>query len=438
MGRSDRSVTWARACALLFSSVLVLAACGGPPAEPTVTVEGRVEAALGLPMAGVLVRSQGNVTTTAADGSFTLADLTSPYTVSLSSDAPDPWMHVFEGLTTTAPTLVPHAGYFLPLAQPTAYQRTEVSGSLPDVVPAGTRMVVCVEGLAHDVFGCDTVEEGGNSYAFEATWAVAGDVEVRLHALLVRGDVDGRPIAYESYGTVDLTLTPGVPAVQVAPGGPGLATVDLNGTVAAAGGGTLAGTIVSVRVGPRLAMRVYVGAPAGGALELFRVPEFAADDCHVFAIAEFAAGRAFAWQVGAAADGFAVVMPAPTQLLEPPDGVTDVTTETVFGAVGGPGGARTFRWYPEVGQVGPQVLLSTASGSVTMPDPADVGLPLPAAGAYRWSVIGTAVVDADGLALPNYAEVLNYINFFLEGGGPGFSSDGTYVMRDPRSFTLAP
>lgn len=438
MGGSDRFVTGARAYALLCSSILVLAACGGPPTEPMVTVEGQVKAVLGLPMAGVLVRSQGSMTTTAADGSFALVDLTSPYTVSLSADAPDPWMHVFEGLTTTAPTLVPHAGYFLPEMPPTAYQRTEVSGSLPDIVPTGARLVVCVEGLAHDVFGCDTVPDGGDSYAFEATWAVTGDVEVRLHALLVRDDVDGRPISYESYGTVDLTLTPGVPAVQVAPSGPALPTADLNGTVAAAGGGTLVGTMVSVRVGPRLAMRVYVGAPAGGALEPFRVPELAADDCQVFAIAEFAAGTSFAWQVGAVADGFDVVTPAPTQLLEPPDGVTDVTTETVFGAVGGPGGARTFRWYPEVGQVGPEVLLSTARGSVKMPDPADVGLPLPAAGAYRWSVIGTAVADADGLVLPNHVEVLNHISFFVAGGGPGFSSDGAYVMRDPRSFTLAP
>jgi hypothetical protein len=133
-----------------------------------------------------------------------------------------------------------------------------------------------------------------------------------------------------------------------------------------------------------------------------------------------------------------VLVPAPPQLLAPPDGATDVTTQTIFGAVGGPGGARTFRWYPDLGQSGPQVLLSTASGSVTIPDPAAVGLPLPAAGAYRWSVIGTTAADADGLADPSYGEALGYLSFAEHGGGPGFSADGAYVLRNPRSFALAP
>jgi len=437
MGRSDGSAAWARACALLCSSLLVLAACGGPPAEPTVTVHGRVEAVLGLPLAGVVVRSQGKTTTTGADGRFTLAGLASSYTVSLSFDAPEPWMHVFESLTVTEPVLVPYVGYFLPSMPVTAYQRTQVYGPLPGVVPPGRKAVVCVEGLASDVYGCDTVPAGGDAYALDAYWALPGEAEVRLHALLIQVDVDGRPIAYESYGTVDLTLTAGVDAVQAPPGGPALPATSLQGTVVAAGGGTLVGAFVTVRVGPRLALRVYAGAPAGGVLDLV-VPAFAADDCGVFALAAFASGTSFAWQVRDAADGFGLVVPAPGQLLAPQDGATDVTTETVFGAVGGPGGARTFRWYPDAGQSGPQVALSTASGNVAIPDPAAVGLPLPAAGAYRWSVIGTAAVDADGLADPRYGEFMGYFSFATEGGGPGFSADGTYALTNARSITFLP
>jgi len=439
MGWSDRTSSWLHAGTAL--TVLLVAACGGPLPATTVTVEGRVQAVAGLPMAGVVVRSQGKTTVTGADGGFTLAGLTTPYAVSLSADAPNPWMHVFDGLTTTEPSLIPYAGYFLPLLPAGAYQRTQVYGPVPadaNPIPASQRLVVCVEGLTFDVLGCATVTSGATSYAFEAVWAVPGNAPVRLHALRMQVDVNGRPTGYLSHATQDLTLTPGVDAVQAAPAGLPIFGIGLQATVGAAGGGTLVGAVVAARVSPRLSLPVFQGPAAGGAVELV-VPSFAIDDCSVLALATFPGGSSFAWQVGAVLDGFAVVAPAPPQLLAPPDAATGVTTETGFEAVGGPGGARTFRWSPEVGQDGPVVALTTPDESVTIPDPADVGLPLPAGGAYLWNVIATAVADVDALAQPAFGEFLRFVSLVGEGGGgPGFTQDGAYVLRATRAFTLAP
>jgi hypothetical protein len=157
------------------------------------------------------------------------------------------------------------------------------------------------------------------------------------------------------------------------------------------------------------------------------------------ALATFASGNSFAWQVGPVADGYAVVAPAPAQLLAPPDAATGVTTATNFEVVGGPGAARTFRWAPDAATDGPLVALSTADASATIPDPAAVGLPLPAGGGYTWTVVGTAADGANALARPEAAEFLNTAAFLDRGGGgPGFTQDGAYVVRTGRTFTLAP
>jgi hypothetical protein len=444
MGRSNRTLSWFFVCMAIAVPLAVVACGGGATPDPTVTVQGTVVGIAGLPLAGVVVRSQGRPpTVTAADGSFTLAGLTTPYAVSLSSDAPDPWVQVFDGLTTTEPWLMPDLSVVLELLQrPGVYQRTNVHGPVPTAInpiPAGERLIVCVEGRDFDVFGCDKVEAGDATYAFTAFWAVPGPAPVRLHALRVRLDASDRPTGYLGYGYADLTLNANVGAMQTAPSGDAIFGLNLQATVGAAGGGTLQGAMVLARVGPRLAIPVYLGPVAGGSLEIV-VPTFAVGDSAVLAIASFPSGNSFAWQVGPVAEGYAVVVPAPPQLLAPPDAATGVTTATAFEVIGGPGAARTFRWTPASTTDGPLVALSTADASVTIPDPATVGLPLPLDGAYTWTVVGTAAVDADALAKPEAGEIVNtLVAFDVGGGGPGLTRDGAYVTRTPgRTFTLAP
>jgi len=187
-------------------------------------------------------------------------------------------------------------------------------------------------------------------------------------------------------------------------------------------------------MGDRLVQPIYRGAWPGGSVDGRLPPALMADTYQVTAWVQFPSGSmGFAWSVadsGAATD---LVVPPPPNLLGPASGAFDVTPATVFRAADTGATARVFDWSPTGTTVGPDVLLTTAATTASLPDVGVVGLSYPAGGTYDWRVLS---LDAPGFA----AAVATRFDYYgLAGfGGAGQVTSGAIVTSESRDLTLAP
>ena len=429
MGRSERSAAWALARALLCSSLLVLAACGGTPAEPTVTVEGRVVSGTYGPLAGVLVHvTDRPLTTTDADGAFTIAGVSLPYTLTVGATGGSPWAHVFQDMTSLSPIVAP-------IVEDFALVGSELSGTvfagMP--LPATGRVVVCLEGIDFDVYGCALAGEGAIHYSLEGGWFLpVASAPVRVHAMWIAVDALGQPTDYPGYASVETTLAAGGSATLDLSPTEALASTPVQGAIGAAGGGIPMVSVVAVQLSGRLAMPVFRSATGGVALDM-ALPEIGTGRYRASTVASFASGGAYLWTEFAAGDGLDLLATPPPQLLVPAAGASDVSAVTEFRAEGGPSGARTFQWRPSGATGGPRVALTIMAGSARLPDLSPLSLAFVPGGGYRWYVTASGSgLDEAVLPLPGFPYSL------LGLGGPGLEGDGTLAQTTERSFTLAP
>ena len=412
---------------LLALLALALPACGAPP--PEVDLVGRVESASGMAMSGVLVHAGDTLTTAATDGSFDIEGVPIPYTLTVASTAGDGWVHAFAGLTTATPVVVP-LRQEMPLVQAT------ISGDVwnGNPVPAGHRVSICVEGVDFTVWGCEFADAGETSYSLQVSWSGATAANVRVHALYVAIDGEERPTGYAGARQLAASVTSGgTTTVDLGPllmiGTPPLVPITID-----AGNGTVVVAIVAVRMGDRLLQPIYRGAWPGGSVDGRLPPALMADTYQVTAWVQFPSGSmGFAWSVadsGAATD---LVVPPPPNLLGPASGAFDVTPATVFRAADTGATARVFDWSPTGTTVGPDVLLTTAATTASLPDVGVVGLSYPAGGTYDWRVLS---LDAPGFA----AAVATRFDYYgLAGfGGAGQVTSGAIVTSESRDLTLAP
>jgi len=412
---------------LLPFLVLALAACGAPPVE--VDLVGRVESASGAPMSGVLVHAGGELTTAATDGSFAIAGVRVPYTLTVASTAGDGWVHAFAGLTTATPVVVPLRNE-MPLVQAT------ISGDAwnGNPVPAGYRVSVCVEGLDFTVWGCDFADAGETSYILTVDWSGGFAANVRVHALYMAIDGSGRPTSYAGARALDASVTSGgTTTVDLGP----LLTIGTSPLVPItidAGAGSVLGAVVAVRVGDRLVQSVYRGDSVGGSFDVRLPPATMTYRYQVTAWAVFPSGPlVFAWAVADSEAGIDLVIPPPPNLLEPANGALDVTPATSFRTADTGAVARVFAWSPTGTTVGPDVMLTTAATTATLPDLGVVGLSYPDGGTYAWNVLGLEAPDVAAAVATRY-DLLSLIGL----GGPGQFADGAIVPSERRDLTLAP
>jgi len=412
----------------LLAVVLVGCPSTVDPPATKITVDGLVLASEGTPLAGVLVHAQGGLTTTEADGSFRLDGIEPPYTLTLGSEGTDAWVHAYEGLTSTAPLLVPIEPGF------SGYQ-TSIAGSLLGLgaLPADERVFVGVEGIAAPVFGWTYAATGATSYSGWGAWRGPGaTAQARLHALRIQVDAEGRPLAYFGYDDPEVTLVYPANATADVLLNQLVANSRLEGTVAVAGGGVLNTTQLLARFSASYGLLFYVG-PASTALSV-PVPEIG--DGSVVAVAEatYAHGTTVAWTSVPVGPAFSLEVPAPPQLLAPVAGATDVSGATEFRVLGGPTGARLFEWVPQSAADGPRVALTTAADSARIPDVTPLGLALVPGGRYRWSVrtlaaenylaaVSVPAIDRSTLVLGVLATV---------------PPDGAIATTVTRAMTLAP
>lgn len=416
---------------LCVPMLLVLAACAAPvPPAPTGSVDGLVTEAGLFGVAGVVVRAQGRTTITDGDGRFTLEGIAVPYDLSLSQTSGDGWLHVIEGMTDRAPIVDPIGTSAL--AGPTS--TVDVTGALSGAgawpLPAGRKVVVCVEGLDALVVGCDTVSPGGSNYALTAPLLFASESAARLHALRFVTDADGRPTAYEGYGVADVALEAGVPSVVPLNLGVVPAVDDLEVAFDVPGGSSLAFVLVTVAFGDQGSLPLYQGAVGGSTLTM-PVPTLPGARYAVFAGATAAGGGSTAWSVGEDLDVGPIAFGVPPQLLQPVAGAVDVTQAAAFEAVVPGSGPRTFRWTTGAG---PDVALTTTRSSVALPDPVAAGLPWPSGAAYTWSVRTHDAATVDGAAANLDTTALSLAIFL----GLDLPASGTFAESDTRALTFAP
>jgi hypothetical protein len=412
-----------------LAAALALVGCPAP-GTPVVTidVDGRVVGLYDLPLAGVVVRSGDAVTSTDAAGRFSLARLTSPYDLVLSKDEDGGWVHVFEGLTDVAPRLVPERPDVTSLAP---FVQTTLGGTvaLGFPLPPDRRVIVCVEGLDAVVFGCDQANAGDSEYELTARWVPGPPAAVRVHALALDLDA-GLPAAYLGYGAFATTLEAGVPATLDL-SYPVIPTASLlTATVIPAGGATLQGVAVSVRLGEHLTMQLHEGVPPGGALALL-VPEVGSG-YEVFAVSRSQTDVGFAWRAGTTGAFGEIRVAASPQLLAPQEGTMDATLATPFSASVNPSGALTFVWAPDA--TGVRFAVTTRRTSVTLPDPASVGFPWPGGSGYTWLASAHGTADVDTAAAMGMVRAYGAVR----AGGPGWGADGDVTLHAPRAVGWAP
>jgi hypothetical protein len=397
-------------------------------------VDGRVLTIVGTPLPAIGVSSQGGAASSGADGSFRLDGLSLPYDLTLASDAGTGGMHVYEGLTTPTPVVVPQFSADPGPGTPTRTANLDGSILGGAAVALDHVAVVCVEGQDFAVRGCDRLFSGDTHYALAATWlGTPVEAAVRVHALYFERDTNGLPVAYRGYGSVDGVLSDGVPltfdiALQPVP------TTRLQGSVALPAGMTLVTLQGYARFGPNLTLMVFLTPFVGSPFDVL-MPALPGMTYDVVAVATAGGtSSSLAWLRGAGHDAGTLSVPIPPSLVTPAPGATNVDFATPFAATD-TGGVRTFVWNPTVG--GPKVALTTARSSVTIPDPARVGLPFAAGASGEWTVFGLGVDDVDGAGT---RDLLAYYALMAAptAGGPGVDGDGSHTTSATQGFQFAP
>lgn len=398
----------------------------------SLTVTGRVQQTLQRPLINATVASQGESALTDAGGSFTLTGLSIPYDLVVRSAIGDGGLHVFEGMTSATPLLRPT---FASLGFPTLGFGATVSGSLADgALGAGEVVLVCVEGLAVDVFGCDTLGVGDAGYSIGAAWFDGSVASTRLHAFHIEVGVDDLPTAYLGYETILLDLTDGVAALADLDFGP-VDADDLSGTTSHPVALPDTDLVVLARVGPNLSMPLF-GIEDPGATFAVLVPVLPGLRYDVVFVGSSTEDTVLTWKVDVGLDAGAYAVAAPAQMVEPADGATGVDLTTPFGSTA-VGGARTYVW--DATAAGVDLALTTTRTDVTVVDPALGSFAFPAGAAYDWTVLGHGADDVDTAAAGGNADYLTLFYALLGGGGPGLDGDRTLAVLDAdRGFTFEP
>jgi hypothetical protein len=267
-----------------------------------------------------------------------------------------------------------------------------------------------------------------------AGWSGGAVAPVRVHAPRMRLDALGRPVAYLGYQTQEADLAhEASTTVDVLPLG-ALDASRFHGTIVPAGGGTLLWSGAWVRLDEDLGLPFFTQMPGAGYLDM-NAPHLGDGSAVVAAHADHPTGWAFGWLTTPIAQEFDLRLPEPPSLLGPVDGTLGVTAATEFRAIGGPTGAKEFRWSPRSGVGGPVVSLTTANDVARLPDPTVLGFAFVAGGAYDWRVAGVA---ADGLDSAVGVPVLDWLYVAFAGDLFGLTGAGAIATSLTRTVTLAP
>ena len=400
------------------------------------TVVGRVEDPYGRPLAGGLAASQGQLQPVDASGGFTLSDLAVPYDLTVASGL-EGRLHVFEGLRSPTPVLVP----FDVLDEPEGDHAARLEGALRGGSPLGKfeSIVICAEGHKVVVHFCQRVEEGDDDYSFNVVWYGVPDQAVTLHALHVLLDSDDGTASYQGYDSLDVTLSSGDRVgwdLDLEPLGQALLEVGVDRGAGIPAGELL--TAVAWRPGTFLSFVVDARHDDRGAILL--VPDLpgVAEQFDVFAVDGFnGEDTSVAWRAGVRSGPQSLhLLDVPT-VSGPQAGESDIGLEDTFSVSGLEGTVKTFVWSSPIGDR-PWIAVTTSRDSLTIPDADALGLGglLPSGTELVWRIVSATADDPDE-ATTDFRTLANtYMTLFDLGGT--VQGEGMQVGAAGEAFIFGP
>jgi Carboxypeptidase regulatory-like domain len=360
---------------LLAGACSATAGPGGAGASAPNGVSGRVIDADGEPAAGVHLQLGTSLdgavlTTTDADGRFTLAD--APSTYDLSAVARE--VYVFEGLTTRSPTLALFGVHLSP--------RWHSAIIHADV---GTGPTILLAEPSDDSTTHVSLDKVAGTDDEELSWVGDGPAHVNFFALVLAPEpgagyagiasLPGARVADGSRFAMRGSLRP-------------VEEASVTATVSADGDTSVDGISAALRVGSRGAPAWLPdgAAPPSSRFEI-KVPQIAGATVDLFAVGSSAAGTVSTKRGGVGANGdVRLELPASPSLDAPADGARDMT---VGSELRWRSAAATVHWvriHP-LDRDAPAYWIATTSGSVRIPDVEALGAALVPGETYGWYVV---------------------------------------------------
>lgn len=360
-------------------AVLVLAACG---TVSTPTIDGTVLTLANAPVVGATVTIGTTSTTTDANGAFSIAGVTPPYDVTVSSTSGN-WAHVFVGLSSTTPTLSPVGAL---VGGPPATSTATIGGTIATGVPidATHPVEVCVEGVTEAVGGCATVSSG-TSYNVTARWLSTANVSVKVHALQMTVPSAGAlPTSYHGYyASASTTLVPSNSYTNDVTLIGAVSSTALSGTVTADASITSGQYLVMVQVAPNLLMPLGSAALTGATTPYTAlVPTLTGATYTLYGSGSTSAsGISLSWRVDltAGAGRDLTIAGVPTPASSP----TSAGPGDTFPVTGTGAAPLTVVFVPSSSPTAPYLAVTTSGTSVVMPST----LPVPSGSVYNWTPV---------------------------------------------------
>jgi hypothetical protein len=348
-----------------------------------------------FPMPGIDVHCQGQHTTTAPDGTFTLAGITFPYIITAVAAVPGNHKHgyVFDTLYRKSPTLQ------LVNEQASPSETAGLSGSTGNFGPSATGIVFADFPALTPAAASPTITLalGASGYAGNLSWTGAASVSPTVYVLQWL-DSNGLPGGYISYTSTALTLTGGGtaswnPAMNIGP-----TQAQLTATLDVASGYVPVETSLFFQPpGARVAAQVAMISKITSNIESFETPDipgaaFTVCGLQAQPAPDGGATGAFgaACVAGLAKDATpTLAMPAGTTFVSPPT-TAGIGTTFTFDPL--PSGVYLIAFAPATGTSagGDTIYVVTTSVQQKVPDLSLLGFNLPHGATYVAEVYGFA------------------------------------------------
>lgn len=367
---------------LLCVALLLVAGC---KKDDTVTgpvpidIHGFVKDYYGQAYPNAIVKIGSAITSSDANGQFTIRGITPPYDISVIMTTYNLAV-TYQGVTRPDPRLL----YFGVL---NSYHSATLSGSIP-AVDNRTTMIAFVYGNRVNYYraGPNT-----SSYSMTMYWYGPSTVSGKLYLLRWAPDANGFPLVYDGWGSQALSVSDGGSYTTNFAAGdltdPDEATI--SGSVSAPANSTLSYREFFVTLD---SAQIYIAEeyPNPPMNFSYTVPKVNVQKASVIVGGYLPPDTTYSyhWKTGISdgATGVTVPLNKGPRVLLPAGNASNIDVNTDFSWTPGTGTGMHFIYFYPVSGSGPQFYVYTSKSTATIPDFSHQGMSLPGNTLYYWSV----------------------------------------------------